>query len=186
MNITTLTRLPLAHREMSLTGCCPMFVPSEWDNKLFEFDRKLFVKVTSHSIMHMPLDVGRMMRLAHQKIGDAGAETDEFAILSHEASPWYTNHFITVSKPVPDMETVELSGAFLSRVFEGPYRDATSWYEQLVNYAIIRNKIPIETYFYYTTCPRCAKVYGKNYVVGLERVEYPDNAPWPAALYGAK
>ena len=25
-------------------------------------------------------------------------------------------------------------------------------------------------FFYYTTCPRCAKQYGKNYVVGLAQV----------------
>ena len=26
------------------------------------------------------------------------------------------------------------------------------------------------TYFFYTTCPRCAKHYGKNYVVGVAKV----------------
>ncbi|MGE5758418.1 MAG: hydrolase [Sideroxydans sp.] len=26
-------------------------------------------------------------------------------------------------------------------------------------------------YFYYTTCPKCAKKYGKNYVVILAEVE---------------
>jgi hypothetical protein len=25
-------------------------------------------------------------------------------------------------------------------------------------------------YFFYTTCPRCAKHYGKNYVVGVAKV----------------
>jgi hypothetical protein len=25
-------------------------------------------------------------------------------------------------------------------------------------------------YFFYTTCPKCAKVYGKNYVVGVAQV----------------
>ena len=26
-----------------------------------------------------------------------------------------------------------------------------------------------EVYFFYTTCPRCAKAYGRNYVVGVAR-----------------
>jgi hypothetical protein len=26
------------------------------------------------------------------------------------------------------------------------------------------------TYFFYTTCPRCAKRYGKNYVVAIAKV----------------
>jgi NMD protein affecting ribosome stability and mRNA decay len=30
------------------------------------------------------------------------------------------------------------------------------------------------TYLFYTTCPRCAKHYGKNYVVGVSRVRSGD------------
>lgn len=26
-----------------------------------------------------------------------------------------------------------------------------------------------KAYFFYTTCPKCAKIYGKNYVVGVVR-----------------
>lgn len=180
MNTTTLTSLPLVHRETSLTDCCPMFNPSDWDHKVFELDHAPFVKVSTHSFMHMPIDMTRVMRNAQRKISDAGADTDRFAILSFEVSPWHADHYIAVSKPVPEMENVEFTGTFMSRVFEGQYREISNWYRELINYVVIRNKIPVKTFFYYTTCPDCAKAYGANYVVGLEKVEEPHGTHQPA------
>ena len=29
------------------------------------------------------------------------------------------------------------------------------------------SKTPKNNYFFYTTCPKCAKAYGENYVVGV-------------------
>ena len=34
-----------------------------------------------------------------------------------------------------------------------------------------QNRKLVKNYFYYTTCPKCAKVYGKNYVVAVAEVE---------------
>lgn len=28
-----------------------------------------------------------------------------------------------------------------------------------------------KTYFFYTTCPKCAKFYGKNYVIAVSEIE---------------
>ena len=33
-----------------------------------------------------------------------------------------------------------------------------------------RGKPDSEVWFFYSTCPKCAKAYGKNYVVGLAAV----------------
>jgi len=38
------------------------------------------------------------------------------------------------------------------------------------NYVKSKNKDLKKLYFYYTTCPKCAKIYGKNYVVLLAQV----------------
>jgi NMD protein affecting ribosome stability and mRNA decay len=37
-------------------------------------------------------------------------------------------------------------------------------------YAGDRGEVAEKTYFFYTTCPRCAKHYGKNYVVAVAKV----------------
>jgi hypothetical protein len=40
----------------------------------------------------------------------------------------------------------------------------------MTKYVQSKGKEPKKLYFFYTTCPRCAKVYGKNYTVLLAAV----------------
>ena len=63
-----------------------------------------------------------------------------------------------------------LSGTFLSKVFEGPYRLVPKWMKTMQEHVTAQGKTPAKTYCYYTTCPRCAKKYGLNYVVLLAQV----------------
>ena len=60
-----------------------------------------------------------------------------------------------------------ISGTFLSKVFEGPFRNMRSWIEEMRGFMKAKGKEVRKLYFYYTTCPKCAKQYGKNYVVIL-------------------
>jgi len=39
------------------------------------------------------------------------------------------------------------------------------------DYVKSRDREMEKLYFYYTTCPKCAKHYGKNFVVGFARVK---------------
>ena len=60
--------------------------------------------------------------------------------------------------------------AFLSKVFEGPYKDAKNWHKEMQ--ALAKEKgVAADIYFYYTTCPKCAKKWGKNYVVGMLKIK---------------
>ena len=92
-------------------------------------------------------------------------------ILTHEASPWYSICLVAITKPVTGVDTTTLSGTFIAKVFEGSYRRMADWYRRLIDYVESRGWLPVRTYFYYTTCPDCARIYGKNYVVGIEQVE---------------
>jgi len=38
------------------------------------------------------------------------------------------------------------------------------------SFIALKGKAAKKTYIFYTTCPKCAKVYGKNYVVILAEV----------------
>ena len=40
----------------------------------------------------------------------------------------------------------------------------------MVEYVQSQDKELRKLYFFYTTCPKCAKHYGKNYVVGFAEV----------------
>jgi len=155
----------------SVTGCCPPFDPAEWDGKTFKFVDKPFMKFSVRSFMHIPLGMGSAMRKAMAQVEDAGASTNEYFMLSDDVSPWYSEHYLATSKDVPGAEMVKLSGSYMAKVFEGPYKDMGKWYRQLIDFTKSKGRKPVKTYFSYTMCPACAKAYGKNYVVGFEQVE---------------
>jgi len=71
---------------------------------------------------------------------------------------------------VPDSEMVKISGTFLTKVFEGPYKNVRNWIGDMKKYAESKKRDMEKMYFFYTTCPKCAEFYGKNYVVILAKV----------------
>ncbi len=86
-------------------------------------------------------------------------------VLSDENSLWGADVYIEVIKDVPGANMTTISGTFLSKVFEGPYRDMRKWIAEMETFVKSRGKSLKKMYFFYTTCPKCAKKYGKNYVV---------------------
>jgi len=78
--------------------------------------------------------------------------------------------YIEVTKDIQGAEMASISGKFLSKVFEGPYRDVRKWIEEMKTFARSRDRTLQKLYFFYTTCPKCAKKHGKNYVAILAQV----------------
>jgi hypothetical protein len=78
--------------------------------------------------------------------------------------------YIEVTKEIPNADHARLSGAFLSKVFEGPYKNTGRWCQQMADWVRSKGKTIKRQLMYYTTCPRCAKHYGRNYVVILAEV----------------
>ncbi|MFH2085391.1 MAG: hydrolase [bacterium] len=155
----TLNHVPKLSKDNS-TGCCPRFNPEEWDGQTFEFKDKLFVRGITHSFFYMPLDMSKMMTKTWAAITAAGADSkDEFVMLSLDVSPWKCEHLLSVTKEVPGQDNVKLTGKYRAKVFEGPFQDAPKWIKAMN----AKGKV----YLYYTTCPKCMKVYGKNYVVAF-------------------
>ncbi len=115
--------------------------------------------------------MGKVFARVQQKIDAAKAyDADNFIVLSHEMSPWSAEHLFSVPAPLPDEESVKLTGDFVTKVFEGPYANAKDWHTQMTDLARQKGGTAEKIYFFYTTCPKCAKAYGKNYVVGVARV----------------
>ena len=157
-------------QNQSETGCCPRFDPGPWEDKEVTFDQKRFVKDHVRSFLHIPLNFGRVMVRNMERIEAAQAASPEPLMLSDECSLWGSDIYIAVSKDVPGAEMVCLSGTFLTRVFEGPYKDIRKWVPQMKAHVESRKRALEKLYFFYTTCPKCAKHYGKNYVVLLAKV----------------
>ena len=163
--------LPHYDDSVNTTGCCPKFNPEGWDGQELHFDEKEFIRATTKSLMHIPMNMGRVFSRVQGHIEDADAyDPDNCIVLSRDLSAWQAEHLFSISIPVPDEDAVTLTGNFITKVFEGPYRQAKAWHEEMKDLAGQQGNASGEVYFFYTTCPKCAKAYGKNYIVGVARV----------------
>lgn len=150
------------------TGCCPRFNPEGWDGRDLHFEDKLFVRAKTASESYVPTDMAAVFERTFGGIMKAGAYDEKNVIvLSHDLSPSEAEHFFAVAKEVPGEEMVRWSGGDLTKLFEGPYQDGPTWAREIRAEAVRRGREAGEVYFFYTTCPKCLEVYGKNYVVAL-------------------
>jgi len=153
--------------------CCPPFDPDMWDGKTLDWKDKLFVQDSVRQLFHIPLNMGQVVTRMWNRIEQAGAApaNKDFLMLAYDPSPWRSELSMTVTKEIPGMLNTRLSGTFLTRVFDGPYDAVPKWFKQMEAYAQSMGRKALKQYFYYTTCPKCAKKYGHNYVVAFAQVE---------------
>ena len=164
--------LPYYDTSDNTTNCCPRFNTEGWDGATLHFENKLFVKAKTIALFHIPLNMGKIFPETFGAIETADAlDSNDMIVLSYDPSPWRGEHYFSVSKEVPGQEMVKLSGDYLTKVFEGPYKNVSKWEKQILEWVKSQGKAVTKTYFFYTTCPKCAKVYGKNYVVAVAKVE---------------
>ncbi len=147
------------------TGCCEPFDPKPWEDKQITWKEKIFVKDHVTSFMHIPVNMGKKIVKNMKLIENANAQAPYQLMLTDEKSLWGSDIYIDVAKRVPGAQMATISGTFLTKVFEGPYKNAGKWAREMEKYVKSKNKNLKKLYFSYTTCPNCAKAYGKNYVV---------------------
>jgi hypothetical protein len=150
--------------------CCPRFDPEPWDEKEITWQDRKFVKDRVRSFLHVPLNFGSVMKRNVALIEAADAKSEEVIVLSDENSLWGADVYIAVTKDVPGATTTTISGTFLSKVFEGPYQNVRKWIDATRDFVASKGKEIRKLYCFYTTCPKCAKKYGKNYVAILAQV----------------
>jgi len=145
--------------------CCLKFDPAPWDGKTFEWMNKKFVKDNVFTLFYMPINFGQVMKRIMSKVEKAGAQTPDYICLADHTSKWNMDLYLAVDKEVAGAENVTLSGKFLSKVYEGNFKDTGIWMKDFESYAKDKGVSIQKMYMWYTTCPKCAKKYGKNYVV---------------------
>jgi effector-binding domain-containing protein len=133
------------------------------------WQNKQFIRETIPQFLHIPLPgvFGKTIARMWKMIEQAGAKPadSEFLMLVYDPSPWKSELYITVTKDVPEADNVTLSGTYMTKVFDGPFSEIRNWISQMQAYVSEKGKTVGKMYFYYTTCPKCAKKYGHNYVV---------------------
>jgi hypothetical protein len=162
---------------MEKTECCPKFDPKPWEEATHEWKDKLFMVDSIKQFLHMPLpgQFGKVItRMWDQsnKLGIATTDMKDFLMLSYDPSPWKSEIYMTVTQEHPELKNlVKISGTFLSKVFDGPFQNVPKYMKETEKYALSQGKIAKKYYFYYTTCPKCAKKYGHNYIVVFAQID---------------
>lgn len=145
--------------------CCPKFDPAPWDGKIFEWNNKKFIKGKVFTLFFMPVNFGSVITKMNAMVEKAGASVPGWLCLSDHTSKWNMDLYLAVDKEIAGAENTVLSGKFLSKVYEGPFKDTEKWCKDFVEYGKSQGMEIKKWYMWYTTCPKCAKKYGKNYVV---------------------
>lgn len=150
------------------TGCCARFNPAGWDGQVLHFDHKRFVRAETRSLAHVPLNMGRVFTRVQGHVAAVGAEdVAQMLVMSRDPSAFAGEHLFAVTKDVPGEEMATLSGDFVTKTFEGPYSQMRLWHGEMEAAAREAGREPGDVWFFYTTCPKCAKAYGQNPVVGI-------------------
>jgi effector-binding domain-containing protein len=116
------------------------------------------------------LNFGAVMQRNVALIHAADAFPETVVILTEDNSLWGADVYIEVTGDIPGAKMATISGTFLSRVFEGSYRNVRQWIREMKNFVQSKGMTLRKRYIFYTTCPKCAKKYGKNYVVILAQI----------------
>lgn len=111
------------NEELQKTECCPKFEPAPWDNKIFEWTDKKFVKDKVFTLFYIPINFGKVI-----------------------------TRMIT------------------KKVYEGDFKETGKWCKDFADFAKAQGMQVKKMFMWYTTCPKCAKKYGKNYVVIVANV----------------
>ena len=98
--------------------CCPKFDPAPWDDKTFEWNKKLFIKDKVFTLFNMPINFGKVMIRLNAKAAKAGATIPDWVCLSDHTSKWNIDVYLAVDKEVPGAE----KHIIIRKVFEQSVR----------------------------------------------------------------
>jgi hydrolase family protein len=127
--------------------CCPEFQPEPWDGKEITWENKKFVSDRVRSFFHIPMNFGKVMVRNMALIQEADAAPEDVVVLADENSLWGSDVYISVDKDVPAAKMTNISGTFLSKVFEGPYKNMGQWIKEMGKYTEEKGKEQKKLYF---------------------------------------
>ncbi len=151
--------------------CCPKFDPKNWEEKTHIWKNKKFVKDKVFTLFYMPINFGSVISKLFQKTQNANATMPDWLCLSDHTSMFNMDIYLAVDKEVENANNVSMDGKFYSKVYEGPFSDTGKWCKDFQAHLTIKKMSMEKMFMWYTTCPKCAKKYGKNYVVVIAKVE---------------
>lgn len=111
-----------------------------------------------------------MIKKLNALVKKADATMPDWLCLSDHTSKWNMDIYLAVDKEVQGADNTTISGKFLCKVFEGDFKETGKWCKDFERSAQGKGLAVKKLYMWYTTCPKCAKKYGKNYVVIIGQI----------------
>jgi hypothetical protein len=157
--------------------CCPKFYPQKWDEKSHDWKRKLFIKTSIPTLFHIPFPpmIGKKIKKMMAGVEASGIEQetmDKVLLLFMDPTPFRSEIYLSVTGEIPNAKNVEISGSFMSKVFDGPYNAIPGYIKQMEVYLDEKGIKSKKKYFvHYAYCPKCAKEAGHNYMILFSEVQ---------------
>lgn len=151
--------------------CCPPFDPEKWNDKVLNWENKIFVKTKVKTFLFMPINFGSAISRISKQLEQQQVKFDENICLSDHTSKWNMDIYIATDKEVKDAKNIKMNGKFYCRVYEGDFKQTENWCKDFDLKAKENDYKIGKMYMWYTTCPKCAKKYGKNYVAIIGKIE---------------
>ncbi|NAS12272.1 hydrolase [Poritiphilus flavus] len=155
--------------------CCPTFHPEKWDEKTFDWENKPFIEESVPSFLHIPSKkmlgkkIRKMMKLAEDSDKIAEDKT-EVLLLFMDPHAFKSNIYLSVKDAVPNAKNTTLTGKFMTKVFDGPFKAIPKFIKQMDVYLKDKMRRAEDYYVHYAYCPKCSEERGKNYMVFFAKV----------------
>ena len=151
-------------------NACPVFDPQKWDNKVFKWENKLFIREPIPSFFHIPFPpmikskVILMCTLADNADADI-EDKSEMLLLFHDSSPFKSEIFYSVNREIEGADNISMSGRFFAQVFDGPYNRIPKYIREKNIRLSADHQTAKDFYVHYAYCPECQKKYKHNYMI---------------------
>jgi hypothetical protein len=149
--------------------CCPEFDPKKWDKKTFNWKNKHFIKESVPTLFHIPFPpmIGKKIMKMYNLAVNAKADPPkkEWLVLFYDPHPFKSELYMNVTKPVKNGNNTNISGTFLTGVFDGPYNAVPKFIKEMDKYLSKKGKKAKKYYVHYAYCPKCSKKFGHNYMI---------------------
>ena len=98
------------------------------------------------------------------KSADACLQEAETLFLFNDPSAFKSDIYLSVAKEISGEDNVSFSGKFVSKVFDGPYKDVPKFMKEMDGYLAQSGEKAKKYFIHYSYCPKCSKEYGHNYM----------------------
>ena len=156
--------------EQGTDVCCPEFRSEKWDEKTFDWKEKHFIKSSVPALFHIPLkpmlkkQITQLMEQAEVS-KRTQPELEETLLLFNDPHAFKSEVYLSVEDDIPSAQNTTLTGTFMTKVYDGAYRDIPKFFKKMNNFLADQGKRAKNYYVHYAYCPKCAKKYGHNYMV---------------------